>query len=71
MAVLGGVALVANWVLLFEAYSHASIAVATVTYHIARFASQSVPLLRPCEWAVYQSGPRRDSGWIKSLPVCA
>lgn len=37
MAVLGGVALIANWVLLFSAYSHASIAVATVTYHTQPF----------------------------------
>lgn len=34
---LGGVALSANWVLLFAAYSHASIAVATVTYHTQPF----------------------------------
>ncbi|MGO4741838.1 DMT family transporter [Serratia quinivorans] len=37
MAVLGGVALVLNWVLLFGAYSYASIAVATVTYHVQPF----------------------------------
>ncbi|MDY0975720.1 DMT family transporter [Massilia sp. CFBP9012] len=37
LAVLGGVALVANWVLLFAAYGHASIAVATVTYHTQPF----------------------------------
>lgn len=37
MAALGGVALIANWSLLFAAYSHASIAVATVTYHTQPF----------------------------------
>lgn len=37
IAVLGGVALVLNWVMLFGAYSHASIAVATVTYHVQPF----------------------------------
>lgn len=37
MAALGGVALIANWVLLFAAYSHASIAIATVTYHTQPF----------------------------------
>lgn len=37
MAALGGVALVANWVLLFSAYARASIAVATVTYHTQPF----------------------------------
>lgn len=37
MAALGGMALIANWVLLFAAYSHASIAVATVTYHTQPF----------------------------------
>ncbi|WP_263281382.1 DMT family transporter [Halotalea alkalilenta] len=37
MVALGGMALIANWVLLFAAYSHASIAVATVTYHTQPF----------------------------------
>lgn len=37
IAVLGGVALVLNWVMLFGAYSHASIAVAAVTYHVQPF----------------------------------
>jgi drug/metabolite transporter (DMT)-like permease len=37
LAALGGLALTANWVLLFAAYSHASIAVATVTYHTQPF----------------------------------
>ncbi len=37
LAALGGVALIANWVLLFTAYSHASISVATVTYHTQPF----------------------------------
>lgn len=37
LAALGGAALVANWVLLFAAYAHASIAVATVTYHTQPF----------------------------------
>ncbi|WP_426784391.1 DMT family transporter [Serratia sp. 2C06] len=36
-AVLGGLALVLNWTLLFAAYAHASIAVATVTYHVQPF----------------------------------
>lgn len=36
-AALGGVALAASWGLLFAAYSHASIAVATVTYHVQPF----------------------------------
>ena len=36
-AILGGVALVLNWTLLFAAYKHASIAVATVTYHVQPF----------------------------------
>ncbi|SMB35899.1 conserved membrane hypothetical protein [Serratia proteamaculans] len=37
IAVLGGIALVLNWTLLFAAYSYASIAVATVTYHVQPF----------------------------------
>ncbi len=37
MAALGGVALAASWGLLFAAYSHASIAIATVTYHTQPF----------------------------------
>ncbi|MGP1188225.1 DMT family transporter [Serratia sp. CY54781] len=36
-AILGGIALVLNWTLLFAAYKHASIAVATVTYHVQPF----------------------------------
>lgn len=36
-ALLGGVALVLNWTLLFAAYQHASIAVATVVYHTQPF----------------------------------
>ncbi|HEJ8084480.1 TPA: DMT family transporter [Serratia marcescens] len=36
-AVLGGLALALNWTLLFAAYAHASIAVATVTYHVQPF----------------------------------
>lgn len=36
-AALGGAALSASWALLFAAYSHASIAVATVTYHVQPF----------------------------------
>ncbi|QKZ04412.1 DMT family transporter [Pseudomonas eucalypticola] len=34
---LGGVALVLNWVLLFSAYHHATLAVATVVYHTQPF----------------------------------
>lgn len=34
---LGGVALMLNWVLLFSAYRHASIAIATVVYHVQPF----------------------------------
>ncbi|KAF0865667.1 DMT family transporter [Pseudomonas sp. LD120] len=34
---LGGLALVLNWLLLFSAYQHASIAVATVVYHTQPF----------------------------------
>ncbi|OCW25480.1 EamA/RhaT family transporter [Pseudomonas aylmerensis] len=34
---LGGVALMLNWVLLFSAYQHASIAIATVVYHVQPF----------------------------------
>jgi drug/metabolite transporter (DMT)-like permease len=37
MAALGGIALTASWTLLFAAYSHASIAIATVTYHTQPF----------------------------------
>ncbi|CAI0783776.1 DMT family transporter [Serratia entomophila] len=37
IAALGGAALVLNWTLLFAAYSQASIAVATVTYHVQPF----------------------------------
>ncbi|MDY4383296.1 DMT family transporter [Pectobacterium brasiliense] len=37
IAVLGGLALVFNWTLLFGAYAHASIAVATVVYHTQPF----------------------------------
>ncbi|HAT3846953.1 TPA: DMT family transporter [Serratia marcescens] len=36
-AILGRIALVLNWTLLFAAYAHASIAVATVTYHVQPF----------------------------------
>lgn len=36
-AALGGVALVLNWVLLFSAYGHASIALTTVVYHTQPF----------------------------------
>lgn len=36
-AAVGGVALVLNWVLLFSAYGHASIAVSTVVYHTQPF----------------------------------
>lgn len=35
--VLGGVALVCNWLALFRAYHHSSIAVATVVYHVQPF----------------------------------
>ncbi|MFJ2982380.1 MULTISPECIES: DMT family transporter [unclassified Pseudomonas] len=34
---LGGVALMLNWVLLFSAYGHSSIAIATVVYHVQPF----------------------------------
>lgn len=37
LAGLGGVALILNWVLLFSAYRHASIAIATVVYHTQPF----------------------------------
>ncbi|WP_323666072.1 DMT family transporter [Pectobacterium punjabense] len=37
IALLGGLALVLNWTLLFGAYAHASIAVATVVYHTQPF----------------------------------
>lgn len=37
IAVVGGITLVLNWVLLFGAYSYASISVATVTYHTQPF----------------------------------
>ncbi|WP_199635905.1 DMT family transporter [Serratia sp. PAMC26656] len=37
VAVLCGMALVLNWTLLFGAYAHASIAVATITYHVQPF----------------------------------
>lgn len=37
VAVIGGITLVLNWVLLFGAYSYASISVATVTYHTQPF----------------------------------
>ncbi|KHS92362.1 hypothetical protein RC86_06620 [Pectobacterium brasiliense] len=37
IALLGGLALVFNWTLLFGAYAHASIAVATVVYHTQPF----------------------------------
>jgi len=37
LAAAGGVALIVNWILLFSAYAHASIAVATVTYHTQPF----------------------------------
>ncbi|UPY95856.1 DMT family transporter [Pectobacterium sp. 21LCBS03] len=37
IALLGGLALVFNWMLLFGAYTHASIAVATVVYHTQPF----------------------------------
>lgn len=34
---LGGLALILNWVLLFSAYKHSSIAIATVVYHVQPF----------------------------------
>ncbi|WP_246843034.1 DMT family transporter [Allokutzneria sp. NRRL B-24872] len=37
LAALGGVLLVANWVLLFASYSHSSVSVATVVYHTQPF----------------------------------
>jgi len=37
VAVLGGLAIVANWLLLFAAYPHASISVATTVYNIQPF----------------------------------
>ncbi len=37
LAALGGVALAASWALLFAAYAHASIAIATVSYHVQPF----------------------------------
>ncbi|MGB6007314.1 DMT family transporter [Castellaniella sp.] len=37
LAVLGGVAIVANWLLLFSAYSRASISIATVVYNVQPF----------------------------------
>ncbi|MEZ0002796.1 DMT family transporter [Sinorhizobium fredii] len=37
LAVLGGVAIVVNWLLLFEAYSHASISIATMVYNTQPF----------------------------------
>ncbi|QHB34414.1 DMT family transporter [Yersinia canariae] len=37
IAVIGGITLVLNWILLFGAYSYASISVATVTYHTQPF----------------------------------
>jgi drug/metabolite transporter (DMT)-like permease len=37
LAVLGGVAIVVNWLLLFQAYSHASISIATMVYNTQPF----------------------------------
>lgn len=37
LAALGGIAIVGNWLLLFQAYSHASISVATVVYNTQPF----------------------------------
>jgi drug/metabolite transporter (DMT)-like permease len=37
LAILGGVAIVLNWLLLFGAYAHASVAVATVVYNMQPF----------------------------------
>lgn len=37
LAILGGVAIVTNWLLLFAAYEHASIAVATAVYNVQPF----------------------------------
>ena len=37
LSVLGGVAIVVNWLLLFEAYSHASISIATMVYNTQPF----------------------------------
>ncbi|MCK9796423.1 DMT family transporter [Pseudomonas sp. MAFF 302030] len=37
LACLGGVALILNWVLLFSAYRHSTIAIATVVYHVQPF----------------------------------
>ena len=37
LAIIGGIALVANWVLLFSAYHFASISIATAVYHVQPF----------------------------------
>ncbi|PRA27978.1 DMT family transporter [Pseudomonas poae] len=37
MAMLSGVAIVGNWLLLFESYSHASIAISTAVYNVQPF----------------------------------
>ncbi|NVZ50914.1 DMT family transporter [Pseudomonas sp. B6002] len=37
LAVLSGVAIVGNWLLLFESYSHASIAISTAVYNVQPF----------------------------------
>ena len=46
LCVLGGVALALNWTLLFGAYGHASISVATIVYHAALHAGRAGRVLR-------------------------
>ncbi|MFC6286848.1 DMT family transporter [Nocardioides sp. GCM10027113] len=59
LVVAGGVFLVANWVLLFAAYGHTSIGVATVSYHVQPFL---VVLLAPL--LLREALAWRQLGWV-------
>ena len=43
LAMLSGVAIVGNWLLLFESYSHASIAISTAVYNAVSYTHLTLP----------------------------
>lgn len=59
IAVLGGLALVVNWALLFAAYSNTSIGIATVTYHLQPFM-----LILAAPLVLKESITRRQGAWV-------
>lgn len=59
LCVLGGVAIVANWVLLFASYSHSSISVATVVYN-----TQPFLMLLLARWTLRERLESSDLAWL-------